>query len=128
MPVAITVNLIKAAMKEAGWGTKEFLIDGFPRNEDNQTGWEEVMKDEVDVKRVLFFEVSEDTLRERLLKRGETSGRVDDNLESIIKRFKTFVEQTMPIVEMYEKQGKVFRINGAQTVEAVFADVEKAFA
>ena len=89
-------------MKEAGWGTKEFLIDGFPRNEDNQTGWEEVMKDEVDVKRVLFFEVSEDTLRERLLKRGETSGRVDDNLESIIKRFKTFVEQTMPIVEMYD--------------------------
>ena len=35
VPVDITVNLIKTAMKNAGWTDKRFLIDGFPRNEDN---------------------------------------------------------------------------------------------
>jgi adenylate kinase family enzyme len=36
VPVDITVNLIKTAMKKAGWSDKRFLIDGFPRNEDNE--------------------------------------------------------------------------------------------
>jgi len=36
VPVDITVNLIKTAMKNAGWSDKRFLIDGFPRNEDNE--------------------------------------------------------------------------------------------
>jgi len=49
VPVDITVNLIKTAMKNAGWADKRFLIDGFPRNEDNQEGWVRVMGDEVDM-------------------------------------------------------------------------------
>jgi UMP-CMP kinase len=44
---------------------------------------------------------------ERLLKRGETSGREDDNIETIKKRFKTFLETSMPVVEHFKKQGKV---------------------
>ena len=44
---------------------------------------------------------------QRLLKRGETSGRIDDNIESIKKRFKTFLDTSYPVVEHYMKLGKV---------------------
>lgn len=46
-------------------------------------------------------------MEERLIKRGETSGRVDDNAETIKKRFRTFMEKTVPVLEKYEQQNKV---------------------
>jgi len=44
---------------------------------------------------------------QRLLERGKTSGREDDNAESIKKRFQTYKDQTMPVIEHFEKQNKV---------------------
>lgn len=58
----------------------------------------------------MFFECSEEVMEERLIKRGETSGRVDDNAETIRKRFSTFVEETMPVIESYEEKNKVKRV------------------
>ena len=49
-------------------------------------------------------------MEERLLKRAETSGRVDDNAETIKKRLSTFVEKTLPVIEKYEQVGKVKRV------------------
>lgn len=49
-------------------------------------------------------------MEERLIKRGETSGRVDDNAETIRKRFSTFVEETIPVIESYEEENKVKRV------------------
>ena len=91
----ITVNLIKKAMRLHGWGDKKFLIDGFPRNQDNQEGWCKVMGDEADMKFVLFFECSEEVMLDRIIKRGEAAGdqkRNDDNIDSAKKRFTTFQE------------------------------------
>lgn len=67
---------------------------------------------------------------ERINKRAAESGaavRNDDNEDVLKKRFKTFRESSMPIVEIFEKQGKVKRINSMQEEESVFADVLKAF-
>eukprot|EP00913_Durusdinium_trenchii_P000331 g302.t1 len=71
-------------------GKTDFLIDGFPRNLDNVNGWEEVIGDSANVMGVLFFEAAQSEMEKRLLGRSETSGRVDDNLESIRKRFATY--------------------------------------
>lgn len=61
----------------------------------------------------------------RLLERGKTSGRADDNIESIKKRFKTFWEITGPVVEELEKAGKIVKIAADRAVEEVFADTKK---
>ena len=61
----------------------------------------------------------------RLLKRGETSGRDDDNAESIRKRFRTFVETSMPVVDDFEKKGKVVNIKATGSVEEVYSQVKK---
>ena len=114
VPVDITVNLIKKAMHKHGWSTKKFLIDGFPRNEDNQEGWTRVMGDHVDMKFVLFLDCSEDTMIARITKRGEESGenkRNDDNLEVLQKRFGVFRDQSVPIISFYAEKGQVRQID-----------------
>ena len=71
VPVEITVNLIKKAMEKNGWSKCKFLIDGFPRNDDNQQGWIKVMGDTCDMKFILFLDASEEKMIERITKRGE---------------------------------------------------------
>ncbi len=127
MPVDVTVNLIKTAMiKSAAAGKSDFLVDGFPRNQDNYDGWHapqplaciscarrqltlrrfRVMHDAAaEVCFALVFSCSEEVLpgyasararltpaaqvmMQRLLSRAQSSGRVDDNVESIQKRFR----------------------------------------
>ena len=114
MPVEITVGLIKQAMQKNGWAKKKFLIDGFPRNEDNFSGWNKIMGDLVDMKFVLFLDCDEDVMIERVQKRGAAQGdqkRNDDNLEVLKKRFNTFREQSMPIVDLFAAEGKVRKID-----------------
>ena len=61
----------------------------------------------------MYFECSPETMKQRLLARGETSGRVDDNEETIAKRLETFENQTKPVIEYYESQNKVKKVHSA---------------
>lgn len=74
----------------------------------------------------LFFDCPEDVMTERLINRGKTSGRADDNAESIKKRFKTFVETSMPVVEHFEKEDKVVKIKAVATPEEIYDEVKKS--
>jgi UMP-CMP kinase len=75
----------------------------------------------------LFFDCPESVMEQRLLDRGKTSGRADDNIDSIKKRFKTFLEQSMPVVEYFSGQGKVVKISSVPPPEEVHATVRSAF-
>lgn len=86
------------------------------------------MSEKVDFLFVLFFDCTQDKCVERCLKRGqEGSGRTDDNMESLKKRFDTYMNATMPIVDHYRALGKVRQIDANETPDAVFNDVEKVF-
>lgn len=127
VPVEITCQLLKKGMEKNGWAAKRFLIDGFPRNQDNYDGWTRVIGDSVDVPFVLFMDADEETMIARITERSKTSGRNDDNIESLRKRFATFRNETMPIVNFYDAQGRCKRINGLNSIDEVFADLQKAF-
>ncbi|KAI8645236.1 adenylate kinase-domain-containing protein [Parasitella parasitica] len=126
VPMEVTIALLRNAMKESFEKEKKnrFLIDGFPRKMDQAEKFEETV---VEPKFVLYFKCSEEVLLKRLLKRGETSGRVDDNIESIQKRFRVFEETSLPVIEAYEKKDKVRQINSEQPIEDVYSEVEKVF-
>jgi UMP-CMP kinase len=64
----------------------------------------------------------------RLLERGKTSGRNDDNEDSIRKRFKTYIASTQPIIQKFRSQGKLREVNSNRDMDAVFVDVAKVFA
>jgi adenylate kinase len=117
----VIIGLLRSAMIKSG--AKEFLIDGFPRALDQAECFEQMVKP---CEKVIFFDCPDEEMEKRLLKRGETSGRSDDNAETIRKRFRTFVDQSLPVIEHYEKQGKVFRISAVPTPDQVFVEVQKA--
>lgn len=73
----------------------------------------------------LFFDCPEDVMQERLLNRGKTSGRADDNAESIKKRFRTFVETSMPVVNHFESEGRVEKVKAVDSPDIVYEEVQK---
>jgi UMP-CMP kinase len=125
VPMEVTVQLLENAMTDtmkAGEKKGKFLIDGFPRKMDQAVKFEETV---CPAKFVLFFDVPEAEMEKRLLKRGETSGRTDDNKESIKKRFKTFVETSMPVVDYYEKEGRVVKVPAIKAPDDVYKEVKE---
>ena len=64
-------------------------------------------------------------MKKRLLHRGQSSGRVDDNEETIKQRLKTFHDVTSPVIDYYGKQNKLRRVDSERNPDMVFADVEK---
>lgn len=81
------------------------------------------MANNVDLASVIYFECTQDKLRKRLLERGKTSGRSDDNQVTISKRLKVFNDQTKEVINFYEKQGKLHKICANRSVEEIASDV-----
>lgn len=111
VPMEVTVKLLENAMRAKiesdETHSARFLVDGFPRKMDQAVYFEQnVCKSSCTV----FLDCPEDVMRERLLNRGKTSGRADDNEESIMKRFRTFIETSMPVVDLFEKEGRVIKV------------------
>lgn len=132
VPPEVIIRLLREAMERAVAAAEassassssslpvDILIDGFPRALDQAGMFERgIMAPEI----VLFFDCPEEVMEARLLKRGETSGRADDNADTIRKRFRTFVEQSLPVVEKYEKRGKAVRISATSPPDEVYAQV-----
>jgi len=128
VPVEITCTLLDNAMQEEmkkADGRSNFLIDGFPRNQDNLDGWNKHMGERVNVKFVLYFECTKEVCVDRILERGKTSGRTDDNKEAIEKRFNTYYNETMSIINLFQGKDMVKTIDATQTVGDVFEAVKK---
>ena len=124
VPVQITIDLLRQAMEK--YQSNRYLIDGFPRNWDNIRGWESTMEDNCDVEGVLFLDCPEEILETRILGRGLTSGRSDDNIETIRKRFSTYKESTIPILEYYDDSKRLIRVRGDQDKNMVFDNLKVA--
>ncbi|KDP31410.1 hypothetical protein JCGZ_11786 [Jatropha curcas] len=121
VPSEVTVKLLQQAMQQSG--KKKFLIDGFPRNEENRTAFENIIKIEPDL--VLFFDCPEEVLTKRLLSRNQ--GRVDDNIDTIQKRLKVYFQSTLPVINYYSSKGKVQKIDAQKCIDEVFEDVKSVF-
>ncbi|KAJ1933995.1 bifunctional uridylate/adenylate kinase, partial [Linderina pennispora] len=116
VPHEITIGLLRNAMMDHPESDR-FLIDGFPRNLVQAKAFEDTV---CKAKKVLYFECPESVLLERLLNRGKTSGRSDDNIESIKKRFKTYFNDSMPVITEYAKEGKVITVSCKGTMDSVY--------
>merc|ERR1712232_1260975 len=134
VPVEISLSLLRQAMdREATaspYGDKIFLVDGFPRNFDNLQGWSRTMPPYTTLLGALIFNCPEHILEERILNRGKTSGRSDDNLTSARKRFQTYETQTRSVIRALEKMQRedklcqVHHIIGDKTIDEVWDQVQ----
>jgi len=127
VPVSVTCMLLKNKMQQLGWEGGKFLIDGFPRNRENFEGWNTAMGDLVEVKFCLFLDCPEEIMEKRLVSRGKTSGRVDDEIAVIRKRFDTYTAETTPVVMAFQSDNKCRLVDSCQSVEAVWETVRQIF-
>ena len=105
---------------------KGIIFDGFPRTVAQAQALKEMLAkrgEEVNV--MLNLIVQEKELIARLLKRGETSGRSDDNLETIQKRLDTYNNQTSPVIDFYKAEGRLANLEGIGTIDEIFARISQ---
>ena len=122
VPVKITCSLLKKAMDESG-KNNIFLIDGYPRNQDNIDGWNEVFGTNYTLISSIILGCSEEQLEKRLLGRAKSSGRSDDKIEVIKKRFKVYVEQSQPIEAKLKEMGPFIEVQATVTIDEVFQQI-----
>jgi adenylate kinase len=100
------------------------LIDGFPRTIDQAMEFEKIIGP---CRAVLAYAVPLEVLEARLLERGKTSGRIDDNLDSIKKRLAVFTSQSEPVIEYYKKTGVCKEIRADRDIMEVYKDSSSMF-
>ena len=103
-----------------------FLFDGYPRTVKQAEILDEMMKKfNMNLSGVLSLEVPEEMLIERMLERGKTSGRADDNLESIKHRFVEYEAKTRPVLDFYQGKGNLHSVNGVGEIPQIFENLCK---
>jgi len=103
------------------------IFDGFPRTIPQAEALETLLNERgTSVSAVVGLEVPEQELIDRLVKRGQMSGRSDDNEETIKKRLAVYHNQTSPLQEFYKEKGLYKAIKGTGTIDGIFEDIKAA--
>lgn len=121
----IIVQIIEKTIKKNS-DANGFLFDGFPRTYIQAyilVGLMIKLNSSLDC--LISIEVPEEESVKRLLNRGKTSGRSDDNELVIRNRLKEYKNKTLPILNFYKERGNYFSVNGVQAINEVTEDIEK---
>ena len=103
------------------------IFDGFPRTIAQAEALEALLNErDTSVSAVVGLEVPEEELIDRLVKRGQMSGRSDDNEETIKKRLNVYHSQTSPLQDFYKEKGLYKAIKGTGSIEDIFEDIKAA--
>ena len=126
VPDEVTIKMLQDEV-EKNTNTKGFLFDGFPRTIAQAHALDTFLstKDWA-VTGTIALEASDDILVQRILQRGKTSGRIDDQDESKIRnRYQEYNEKTAPLMDYYSRQGKFYAVNGIGTIEEITQRLSK---
>lgn len=121
IPDSLMIDIL-AATYDSLCPCEGVIFDGFPRTIPQAEVLKQMLADRgSEVSGMLELDVPEEMLMERLINRGKTSGRADDNAETIKKRLDVYNSQTAPLIEWYEKEGKRNAIKGYGPLEEINA-------
>jgi len=128
VPDAVTIDMLKAEVDKNA-DANGFIFDGFPRTESQAKALDEFLQEKGEaINGMVALEVPEDLLVTRLLKRGETSGRPDDQDESKIRnRFNEYETKTAILKHYYEDQNKYYGVNGVGSIEEITERLSAVF-
>lgn len=121
VPDSVTIGMLKNKV-DANPGVKGIIFDGFPRTVAQAEALDSLL-DEMGscVSALIALDVSDEEITQRILLRGQTSGRADDNDPTIIRnRIDVYKNETTPVFDYYAQSGKSLKINGVGSIEEIF--------
>lgn len=126
IPDDLMIDILAGVYDSYGPTHKGVIFDGFPRTIPQAEALKTMLAERGHrVAAMIELDVPEDELMQRLLKRGQESGRADDNEETIKKRLVVYHTQTQPLIEWYKREGLHHHINGLGTLERIFGDISQ---
>ncbi len=126
VPDEVVIGMISTALDQNP-DAAGFLFDGFPRTSKQAEALDNLLKlKNLSINVMLALDVTEEELVKRLLKRGETSGRPDDNNDQVIRtRIHEYHKKTSPVADHYKKSNKVVLVKGEGSVDNIFNSLAK---
>ena len=126
VPDEVVIGMISSAL-DAYPDAVGFLFDGFPRTAAQAEALDKLLElknNSINV--MIALDVTEEELAKRLAKRGETSGRTDDNNDHVIRtRILEYHKKTSPVADHYKKANKVIMVKGEGSVDDIFRRLSK---
>lgn len=124
VPDEVTVNMLKEELEDH-LPCEGFIFDGFPRTSYQAEKLDALLtKYSLNIHLTIALDVDKETLIKRLLNRGKSSGRADDQSEDKInKRLQEYDKKTKPLIEFYTKQNKYKSINGIGEMDDITARI-----
>ncbi|WP_020604426.1 adenylate kinase [Spirosoma spitsbergense] len=132
VPDEVVIGMIESKLEENQAANKTastdnstvggFIFDGFPRTVPQAEALDNLLKQhQTKIKVMIALVVDSEELTRRLLIRGQTSGRPDDQNENLIRRrVKEYNDKTAPVADYYNQQGKYVAIDGIGSIETIF--------
>ncbi len=125
VPDELILKMIRECLPSESDGNG-FLLDGFPRTEQQAQALDVMLKKEGrSIDRAVLVDVSDEEIKRRLEGRAKAEGRTDDTADVIEQRLNVYRQQTVPVANHYEHQGLLTKVNGEQSIDDVYNDLEK---
>ncbi len=127
VPDSLIINMLAQTLDNLGKAIPGVIFDGFPRTIAQAEALDKMLQERGEkVSTVIGLEVEDAELIQRIIARGKTSGRADDNEETAKKRLDTYYSQTLPLKDFYVAQGKYANIFGMGNIDDIYAEISKA--
>lgn len=127
VPDSLIVDILASTLDSKGKDIPGVIFDGFPRTIAQAEALDKMLQERGEqVSVVIGLEVDGEELIKRIIARGKTSGRADDNEDTAKKRLSTYYAQTLPLKDFYVAQGKYARIEGVGDIDAIYQCVSAA--
>jgi adenylate kinase len=121
-----TVEIVEDRLSQPDCSERGAILDGFPRNVDQAEALKKLLADRnTGVTLALLIDVPKEVTIQRITGRARREGRKDDTPEVAERRYQVYLGETEPLVEYYDQQALLRRINGDQTIDEVTADLVK---
>lgn len=129
IPDQLMIDILDDVLDKEASGKKGVVFDGFPRTIPQAEALKNLLqKRGTDLHAVVGLEVPEDELVNRMIARGKETGRADDNIDTIKNRLDVYHNQTLPLRDYYNKEGKYLGINGSSVVDEIFDEIASKLA
>ena len=118
VPDEVVTEIIRLKISELGEGG--FMLDGFPRTLEQARSLGSILSDTgIGIDAVIFLEVSDEEVVQRIIKRQEIEGRQDDTEDVIKNRLRVYKDQTSPLKDFYEKAGVLRTVEGVGQISDI---------